>query len=162
MPALNSFSNFRLSSLAIFFTFSAETLPSFGPKGVSFFQSTTKIFPPFSKTLLPSSKTFLVDIKPGMSALEIANLLKDKSLIFNKRYFLFLLKVKKGEGKIKGGVYRSNSKMGSLKIIDKTLRGKSEMIRLTIPEGFTSFDIANLIEEKGLGKKEKFLEIVKE
>ncbi|GAI21540.1 unnamed protein product, partial [marine sediment metagenome] len=86
----------------------------------------------------------------------------DWGLIFNKKYFLFLLKIKKGEGKIKAGIYRLNSKTGSLETIDKILRGKSEMTKFTIPEGFTSFDIANLIEKKNLGKKEKFLEIVRE
>lgn len=108
------------------------------------------------------SKTSLVTIKQGVTAQQVAELLEKESLISSKNYFLFLLRLRGGHRKIKAGIYEINSKESTWRIISKLVLGKSKKVKLTIPEGFTAHQIAQLIEQKGLGEKDRFLEIVEE
>jgi len=106
------------------------------------------------------SKTSLVTIKQGVTAQQVAELLEKEGLISSKNYFLFLLRLRGGHRKIKAGIYEINSKESTWRIISKLVLGKSKKIKLTVPEGFTARQIAQLIEQKGLGEKDRFLEIV--
>ncbi|MFB0525846.1 MAG: endolytic transglycosylase MltG [bacterium] len=108
------------------------------------------------------SKTALVTIEQGMTAQEVAELLGKEGLISSKNYFLFLLRVRGVHRKIKAGIYEINSRESTWRIISKLFLGKSKKVKLTIPEGFTAPQIAQLIEEKGLGEKDRFLESVEE
>lgn len=108
------------------------------------------------------SKTSLVTIEQGMNAQQVAELLEQEGLISNKNYFLFLLRLRGAHRKIKAGIYEINSKESTWRIISKLVLGKSKKIKLTIPEGFAIRQIAQLIEQKGLGEKDRFLEIVEE
>jgi len=105
-------------------------------------------------------KTSLVTIEQGMTARQVADLLKTEGLISSKNYFLLLLRIKGAKNRIKAGLYEINSKENTWRIIGKLVSGKSEKIKLTVPEGFTARQIAHLIEDKGLGRRKKFLKIV--
>jgi len=108
------------------------------------------------------SKTSLVTIEQGVTAQQVAELLEQEGLISSKNYFLFLLRLRGGHRKIKAGIYEIDSKESTWRIISKLVLGKSKKIKLTVPEGFTVRQIAQLIEQKGLGEKDRFLEIVEE
>jgi len=107
-----------------------------------------------------SPKTCLVTIEQGMAAGRVADLLKTEGLISSKNYFLFLLRLKGTKARIKAGVYEIDSKDSTWRIINKLVFGRSKKIKLTIPEGFTAHQIGQLIEEKGLGRRKRFLKIV--
>jgi len=104
-------------------------------------------------------KTSMLTIEQGMTAEGVAELLEKEGLIPSKNYFLLLLRLRRAENKIKAGIYEIDSKQGTCRIIDKLVSGKSKTIKLTVPEGFTAPQIAQLVEEKGLGRKDKFLKI---
>lgn len=108
------------------------------------------------------SKTSLVIIEQRMTARGVAELLEREGLIPSKSYFLFLLRLKGVHRRIKAGVYEIDSKKGTWRIIDKLVSGKSKIVKLTVPEGFTAPQIARLIEQKGLGRKDRFLQIVEQ
>jgi UPF0755 protein len=108
------------------------------------------------------AKTSLVIIEQGMPAQEVAELLKNENLISSKNYFLLLLQLKGAHKKIKTGIYEISSRETTCQIINKLVSGKSKRIKLTVPEGFTARQIGELIEQKGLGRKDKFLKIVEE
>ena len=108
------------------------------------------------------SKTSLVTIEQGMTAQQVVELLKQEGLISSKNYFLFLLRLRRVHREIKAGIYEINSKESTWRIISKLVLGKSKKIKFTIPEGFAARQIAQLIAQKGLGEKDRFLEIVEE
>jgi UPF0755 protein len=108
------------------------------------------------------AKTSLVTIEQGMPAQRIAEILKHEGLIPSKNYFLILLRVRKAQNKIKAGVYEIDSREGTGQIIEKLVSGKCKTVKLSVPEGFTARQIAELIEQKGLGKKDRFLQVVEE
>jgi len=107
-------------------------------------------------------KTSLVTIVQGMAAEEVAEFLKKEGLIPSKNYFLLILRLSGAQKKIKAGVYEISSKEGTRRIIDKLVSGKCKRVKLSVPEGFTARQIAELIEQKGLGRKDRFLQIVEE
>ncbi len=108
------------------------------------------------------TKTSMVTIEQGVSAQWVAELLEKEGLIPSKKYFLLLLRLRRLENKIKAGIYEIDSKQGTRRIIDQLISGKSETIKLTVPEGFTASQIAQLVEEKGLGRKDRFLKIAEQ
>lgn len=107
-----------------------------------------------------SGADVLVSIPAGVNAKEIARLLKEKKLILSKNFFLLLARIKKAENKIKAGTYRLNPKMSSVEIIKNLVEGKTYAFRITIPEGYTAKEIANLLAGKDIVNEEKFLSLV--
>jgi UPF0755 protein len=99
-------------------------------------------------------------ISHGMSTRSIAKMLKSKKLIKNELYFLIFIKLTNNEENLKAGVYEFDSNVSLKEIVNKLINGKERFISINIPEGFNSYDIVERLEEKGLGKKEKFLEII--
>ncbi len=108
------------------------------------------------------NKAVIVNIPPGVTATDIANILFEKRLILNRDIFLILSDLTGSTKKFQSGTYQFNTKMNSLQIIYMLKKGKTLKVKITIPEGYTAEQIAEVIEEKKLGKKEKFLEFVKE
>jgi len=108
------------------------------------------------------TKTSMVTIEQGVTAHGVADILKTERLISSKNYFLLLLRLKGAKASIKAGVYEINSKESTWRIINKLLSGRTKKIKLTVPEGFTAHQVAQLIEEKGLGRKDRFLGIVEQ
>jgi len=108
-----------------------------------------------------SGEPVIVKIPDGSTGKEIAKILHEKKLILNKDIFLFISDLTGSTKKFQSGTYKFNQKMNFLKIIYMLRKGQTLKIKITIPEGYTAEQIAELIEQKGLGKKEKFMEIVK-
>ncbi len=103
-----------------------------------------------------------INIKRGMNANEIANLLKEKNVIKDKNIFILFLKLKKAQNKIKAGIYEFSLPINLNKLINILIKGKSKLIKVTIPEGLTTEQVAEIIEQKRLGSKKRILEIVRE
>lgn len=103
-----------------------------------------------------------ITIQQGMTSCQVADLLAEKKIIKSKGYFRLLLNLKRANKKIKAGTYRLNSKTSTNKVIDILVKGKVFYIKLTVPEGFTSKQIAMLLEENISSSAERFIQIVKE
>jgi UPF0755 protein len=104
----------------------------------------------------------LLTISSGALGDEIAGMLKERKLIFNEDIFLTLSYFTGSTKKLQSGTYRFSRRMTLLKILYMLRYGKTHMVRVTIPEGYTALQIAGLIESKNLGSSKKFMEIVKE
>ena len=100
-----------------------------------------------------------VQIDDGTSSLKIAKILKSHNLIKNDKYFLFYAKTS-NLGDLKSGVYEF-SKSQSLDEILKSLNTGGRPIgeKVTIKEGYSIKQIADLLEEKGLVNKEFFIKL---
>jgi UPF0755 protein len=61
---------------------------------------------------------------------------------------------------LKAGEYLFERDANSRAVYERLVRGDIYFHTVTIPEGYTSFDIARLIEEAGLGSSQAFLKIV--
>ncbi|GFZ85698.1 endolytic murein transglycosylase [Paenibacillus marchantiophytorum] len=103
-----------------------------------------------------------VSIQPGSGSTLIAKELETKGLIKNSSIFTYYLKWHKQGSKFQAGEYSMKPGMTFDEMIDKLNRGdivKEDMIRITIPEGYTIDQIAAKISEQTPWKKEAFLQI---
>ncbi len=103
-----------------------------------------------------------LDIPKGSSANEISDTLEENGIIKNAFIFKYYLKlIDEGSG-FQAGQYELHPGMNNESIIAKLNAGDTvaaEMIRFTIPEGFTVLQIADKLSTEGVVNKEKFLEL---
>ena len=108
------------------------------------------------------SEVRIIRIEPQTCSRAIADLLQEEKIIRNKNFFLLLLKLTRNERKLQAGLYELRSWTSPYDLIRKLAKGEVAIITLTIPEGYTATQIANLLEKKQLCSSEKFLKVVKE
>ena len=106
----------------------------------------------------------IIEIPPGSSANNIAEILYSKGLIKNEWFFLLRVKALNTEGKMQAGKYLLSANMTTDQIIKKIALGKAQIdtVKFTVPEGFTVKDIANKLDIMGLADKNTFLKEVQE
>ncbi|SNR72889.1 endolytic transglycosylase MltG [Desulfurobacterium atlanticum] len=61
--------------------------------------------------------------------------------------------------KFKAGKYRINGAYSDKDVIDILRKGQLTLVKITIPEGYSVFDIANVVEEKGFCSEDRFLKL---
>ncbi len=105
-------------------------------------------------------KNQLVIVKEGLSLKEVAGELDRKKIITNKALFELWAELLGYSRKIKAGEYELGSHMPPRRILEKLIKGEVITYPLTVPEGFTAEQIAELLDEGGLIKKEKFLSLI--
>jgi len=82
---------------------------------------------------------------------------KKEGIIAEVKKFRLFAKLKGVEKKIKAGDYTFRTAMTPSAVLNKLVRGEYRIHKVTIPEGFNTFQIAALLEKEGLVEKEKFL-----
>ena len=109
-----------------------------------------------------SNKKIVVSIPKGVGLFNIATVLKDNNLIKNRITFVILAKISHKDKDIKAGVYNIPIAYSNDKILTMMTRGQiySNIVRVTIPEGYESYKIADKLASEGLVNKESFLELV--
>ncbi|MBR1728406.1 MAG: endolytic transglycosylase MltG [Selenomonadaceae bacterium] len=96
-------------------------------------------------------------IKEGMDAGEIARRLEREGIIESGLKFRILAKIEGYEDKLKVGNYNLSTGMSYDDLFKKLLAGAPEIVRFTIPEGFTVKDIAKRLANNGLVNEDDFL-----
>lgn len=120
----------------------------------------TAIYFPFEEN---STTQKVVNISPGTNAKEIVELLEKSEIIRKNNYtFRILIKLSKLEDKLKFGEYNLSPSMNMLQILDKLVRGEVILYKITIPEGYTSTQIAELLDRKEIAEKETFLKLLED
>ena len=84
----------------------------------------------------------------------VTDVLKENKLIKNKILFKLYVRLSNNSSKLKSGTYLFNQTFSNKEIINDLVKGKiyNEGIRITIPEGSTSFEIIDLLVKKNLKK----------
>ena len=103
-----------------------------------------------------------VNIPVGAKGREVAHILKQAKLISSEKLFLAAAKILGASKKFKEGIYDISPRTGMIGIVRIIAGGRSRLYRVTIPEGLTSAQIADLIFSSGTVNSEKFQAIVKE
>jgi len=103
-------------------------------------------------------KIFLVE--HGASLSRVAHKLEEEGVIRNKWLFVLWARLNGAESKIKSGEYLLGPSMPPIKVLSVLIKGKVVVHPVTVPEGFTAEQIAELLEKKGLADKKLFMELV--
>lgn len=89
-----------------------------------------------------------IQIEKGSSPNEIISALASQGILESEYPTLIYLRTFGDAGKLQAGDYNFESPITPLQVIEELEKGKDRTIKLTIPEGFTRFDIAKRIAEK--------------
>ena len=96
--------------------------------------------------------TKIVYIKRGMHLRQVAGLLQEGGIIRNKYFFILVTTLLREKALIKAGEYEFDSRMQPLEVLDTLVKGQVKRHLVTIPEGFTLSQIAQLMEDQKTGK----------
>ncbi len=99
-----------------------------------------------------------ITIPRGMTFKEVAQLLGDKGIIRGTKRFILLGKFSGAFPKVKAGEYELSSEMTPLQVLDTLTEGKVKQCKVSIPEGYTVSQIAEMLENRGITNREVFLE----
>ena len=108
----------------------------------------------------PPSK--VVVIPDGSTFQYVASLLERERLIKSRAAFVLLGKSQSADRKVHAGEYELNPSMTPAEILSKLLNGQVLLRPLTIPEGFTITQIADLVSQQGLTDRAEFLRLAKD
>lgn len=100
------------------------------------------------------------EIKKGESIFEIAKHLEEEGFIKNRYLFVGLAVLRGKERQLKAAKYILSPSMTPQEILDILSKGKTPVVKITIPEGWSLKEIAQYLEDKNLCQKEEFFEIV--
>ncbi|HMI39313.1 MAG TPA: endolytic transglycosylase MltG [Nitrospiraceae bacterium] len=112
----------------------------------------TEEHPPSQVVVIPDGSTFQ----------HVAVLLEHERLIKSSSIFVLFGKSQSADRKVHAGEYELNPGMTPAEILSKLLNGQVLLHPLTIPEGLTLTQIADLVSQQGLTDREEFLRLAKD
>jgi UPF0755 protein len=98
----------------------------------------------------------IIAVRPGMNLYQVAYFLKSKNLITSASFFYIMGRFLNATD-VKAGNYRIYDKESSFSILIKITRGKFVTKKITIPEGYTIYDIARVLAENDICTEGDFL-----
>jgi UPF0755 protein len=109
------------------------------------------------------ARTIMVTIEPGSSLREIGDTLASQGLIKNSTFFVMYVRLTGQEKGMQAGLYRMSNSWPLRDIVKHIKEGSVvSSYRFTIPEGFTTAQIENLLVRKGIVDRELFRRVVAE
>ncbi len=109
-----------------------------------------------------SAPSKIVVIPEGSSFQQAAALLKQEQLIKSRSAFVLLGKVQAADRRIHPGEYEFTAAMPPADILAKLLAGRVVLHPMTIPEGFTLVQIADVVGQQGITDSGEFLRLAKD
>ena len=105
----------------------------------------------------PQSQKFVL-LRPGFSTWRIASELKTANVIHSANAFVLWHYIHRKHS-LKAGEYLFDRSATAINVHDRAARGDIYVHTLVIPEGYTIFDIAQVVQDAGLGSKQEFLQL---
>jgi UPF0755 protein len=94
----------------------------------------------------------MIEIKPDSSLKQIGVILKSKNLIREEWFFRYYALYRK-KTNLLAGVYVIKRNESLDRILDKIAVGKQDLVKVTIPEGKTVEEVADILDKKGFSKQ---------
>lgn len=118
-----------------------------------------------SKIFLPGHKNsnrepVFIKIKTGLSVKAIADSLSKYGIIDNANDFILTTKLFGNISKLKAGAYYLNRGLSNYSAMKTLVKGEVAGVKIVIPEGITSYEIASLLSNKLEVDSVKFIALV--
>lgn len=98
-----------------------------------------------------------ISFPPGSGIRKLADELKTGGIIRSSWHFVLLTRLRGQAHKLKAGEYRFNDGMTPTQILNKLVSGDVDYRKFSLPEGYSIYQVAELLEQKGYFKKDAFL-----
>jgi UPF0755 protein len=106
----------------------------------------------------PDGQKFVL-LRPGFTTRRIAHELKSAGVIRSENAFIFWHALRRRQRSLKAGEYLFEREANTVDIHRRIAHGDVYFHTVVIPEGFTMFDIAQAIQDAGLGPSAEFLQV---
>lgn len=116
------------------------------------------------KPLKSTEDSIIIEVKQGEGFYDILDKLDKENKLTNKLLIKVNLAIDKRKVNLTEGIYEINTNL-SLEELIKSLKNKDgdkDLVKLTIPEGYSIEDIAKSVEDKGICSKDEFIKDVKD
>ncbi|MFZ2950460.1 MAG: endolytic transglycosylase MltG [Desulfuromonadaceae bacterium] len=98
-----------------------------------------------------------VSFPPGSGIRKLANELKAGGVIRSSWHFVLMARLRGDAHRLKAGEYRFSDDMTPDTILRKIVSGEVDYRKFTLPEGYSVYQAAELLEQKGYFRRESFL-----
>jgi UPF0755 protein len=102
----------------------------------------------------------VVAIPISATANQVGEILKQNELVRSPRLFSLYARFTGRDDQIKAGQYKLNSSFSTKELLRELVEGRLAEQSFTVPEGYTTAQIADLLASKGLADKTEFLKAV--
>ncbi|MEI6080383.1 MAG: endolytic transglycosylase MltG [bacterium] len=99
-----------------------------------------------------SKEEVVIDIPSGTTFRAVTHMLYEAKLLKSEKKFRILARLRHAGSKIKSGELKFYRNMNPLEVLDNLLHGVPVAYTFTVPEGYNSYQIAQMLEEKALIK----------
>ena len=116
------------------------------------------------RPLKTNEKSVVIEVRQGEGFYDVLNRLDKENKIFNKLLIKVKLSIDKRNIKLNEGIYEieTNSNLDELITALESTAENKDVIKLTIPEGYSIDEIAGAVEAEGFCTKEEFINAAKE
>lgn len=97
------------------------------------------------------------DFGEGSSLKKLAGELESAGIISSARMFVFYARLRGADARVKAGSYQFSDGLSPAEILRRMVAGEIFAARFAVPEGYSTYQIAELLESRGIFKKEPFL-----
>lgn len=103
-------------------------------------------------------RVYGISVPKGAGLSSVASELEQQRIIYSALHLRILGRLRGLDRAIRTGDYRLTDAMTPGQILEKMARGETDARRFTLPEGYSIFQAAELLEKAQIFKKEAFLE----
>jgi UPF0755 protein len=111
----------------------------------------------FLTTPITPPKPVRLDILPGQGAWEISKILQKTGVIAHASTFIAIAALTGKAKHMQAGAYVFEGNHVPKDIMNILFRGKTQRFRITIPEGYTIYQIGEVVSKTGLVPKDRFV-----
>jgi len=104
----------------------------------------------------------IFEVMPGEGFYRVARRLEESGLLTSAFHFKVLAKFSGHQDSLRVGEYAVRTDMRPMELLNVLSSGKSIERQITFPEGHNMYEMADLVETKGVGSRGEFLAVVKD
>ncbi len=99
----------------------------------------------------------VINVSQGQSLKTIAELLHEKGIIKNSFKLILIARLKGYDKRLKAGEYLFSAAMSPRHILEIMVKGEVRLHKLTVPEGYNTYQIADLVTQAGFTSQIEFI-----
>lgn len=110
----------------------------------------------------PAGQEVIVTVPKGASLSQVGTILQQQGIISSRLVFKLVALIRGEQRKIKAGDYALKTGSDAGNVLDLLISGKTYMFPVTIPEGYTIYQIADVFQRLGIASREDFLALARD
>ena len=115
-----------------------------------------------TQTDTTSREEVIITIPKGASLSEIGEILYDNNVVSSKLLFKLVAMIRGEQRNVKAGDYQLKTSSDPGEVLDLLISGKTLVYSVTVPEGYNIFQVADLLDQKGLAARKDVLNLAQD